>query len=104
MRLDANFFGPGGRLASVFPSYEERISQQQLCLAIAETITNGGILLAEAGTGTGKTVAYLVPAIAGTRYATVLPVPVPASARRMPPLVMVSAIARQSCCCEIRSS
>ena len=64
MRLDANFFGPGGRLASVFPSYEERISQQQLCLAIAETITNGGILLAEAGTGTGKTVAYLVPAIA----------------------------------------
>ena len=64
MKLDANFFGKGGRLASVFPSYEERISQQQLCLAIAETITNGGILLAEAGTGTGKTVAYLVPAIA----------------------------------------
>lgn len=64
MRLDANFFGPDGRLAAVFPSYEERISQQQLCLAIAETITHGGILLAEAGTGTGKTVAYLVPAIA----------------------------------------
>ncbi|MEO8362578.1 MAG: ATP-dependent DNA helicase [Vicinamibacteria bacterium] len=68
MKLEANFFGPGGRLARVFPSYEERISQQQLCLAIAETITNGGVLLAEAGTGTGKTVAYLVPAItAGKR-------------------------------------
>ena len=64
LKLDANFFGQGGRLAQVFPLYEERISQQQLCLAIAETITNGGILLAEAGTGTGKTVAYLLPAIA----------------------------------------
>lgn len=67
MTQDGDFFGPRGRLARVFPDYEERIQQQQLCLAIAETIEHGGILLAEAGTGTGKTVAYLLPAIAAGR-------------------------------------
>src|SRR5512140_3814924 len=38
-----------------------------MALAVSEVIDEGGVLLAEAGTGTGKTVAYLVPAILSGR-------------------------------------
>ncbi len=43
--------------------YEERPAQAQLSEAVAETLRRGGVLLAEAGTGTGKTLAYLLPAV-----------------------------------------
>jgi ATP-dependent DNA helicase DinG len=58
-----DFFGARGRLARVLPAYEERPSQQQLSQAVEATLREGGILLAEAGTGTGKTLAYLLPAV-----------------------------------------
>jgi ATP-dependent DNA helicase DinG len=57
------FFGPGGRLARVLPGYEERPSQERLSEAVAGVLRDGGLLLAEAGTGTGKTLAYLLPAV-----------------------------------------
>lgn len=57
------FFRAGGLLASTLPGYENRPSQQELAERIGETLRDGGILLAEAGTGTGKTLAYLLPAI-----------------------------------------
>lgn len=57
------FFGAGGLLASVLAGYENRPSQQELSERIEETLRDGGLLLAEAGTGTGKTLAYLLPAI-----------------------------------------
>ena len=57
------FFGARGALARCLPEYEERPAQQQLAEAVRRTLANGGVLLAEAGTGTGKTLAYLVPAI-----------------------------------------
>ena len=57
------FFGAGGLLASVLAGYENRPSQQELSERIEETLRDGGVLLAEAGTGTGKTLAYLLPAI-----------------------------------------
>jgi len=64
---DANdirpFFGPEGLLARVLPGYEERSSQQQLSEAVGSILSGGGLLLAEAGTGTGKTIAYLLPAV-----------------------------------------
>jgi ATP-dependent DNA helicase DinG len=58
-----DFFGPRGLLARVLPSYEERASQARLAQAVGKVLTEGGILLAEAGTGTGKTLAYLLPAV-----------------------------------------
>ena len=60
---DVSFFGPTGRLARVLPGYEERPAQQRLADAVARVLQDGGVLMAEAGTGTGKTLAYLLPAV-----------------------------------------
>jgi ATP-dependent DNA helicase DinG len=59
--------GTGGGLAAVLDGFEPRASQQQMAEAVARVVTTGGVLLAEAGTGTGKTLAYLVPAILSGR-------------------------------------
>ncbi len=59
----ASFFAPGGALSRVLTGYEERPSQQALSGAVGRTLREGGVLLAEAGTGTGKTLAYLLPAV-----------------------------------------
>ncbi|MGC3999786.1 MAG: ATP-dependent DNA helicase [Anaeromyxobacter sp.] len=59
--------GPGGRLAQALPGYEHREDQLAMARAVAEAIANRGYLVAEAGTGTGKTLAYLVPAILSGR-------------------------------------
>jgi ATP-dependent DNA helicase DinG len=59
--------GSGGALASVLDGFEPRASQQQMAEAVARVVTDDGVLLAEAGTGTGKTLAYLVPAILSGR-------------------------------------
>jgi ATP-dependent DNA helicase DinG len=57
------FFDRKGPLARVLPGYEERKAQRKLSQAVAEVLDAGGLLLAEAGTGTGKTLAYLLPAV-----------------------------------------
>jgi ATP-dependent DNA helicase DinG len=57
------FFGREGQLARVLPGYEERPAQQRLSEAVRGVLEGGGLLLAEAGTGTGKTLAYLLPAV-----------------------------------------
>jgi ATP-dependent DNA helicase DinG len=57
------FFSAGGGLERALPGFEERASQATLSEAVAQTLNEGGVLLAEAGTGTGKTLAYLLPAI-----------------------------------------
>ena len=57
------FFGADGLLARVLPGYEERPAQQRLSEAVKGVLEEGGLLLAEAGTGTGKTLAYLLPAV-----------------------------------------
>ena len=59
----ADAFAPGGAIATALPGFEAREAQVQMAAAVAEVFANGGVLLAEAGTGTGKTLAYLVPAI-----------------------------------------
>jgi ATP-dependent DNA helicase DinG len=53
----------GGALATQVPGFVPRPSQQALTAAIADAFEGRGVLLAEAGTGTGKTFAYLVPAL-----------------------------------------
>jgi ATP-dependent DNA helicase DinG len=52
-------------------NYELRPSQQEMMLACAKAIESGGTLIAEAGTGTGKTFAYLVPAILSGKKAII---------------------------------
>jgi ATP-dependent DNA helicase DinG len=56
-------FAPGGALARTLPHFEPRSAQFTMAEAVAQVFDSGGVLLAEAGTGTGKTLAYLVPAI-----------------------------------------
>lgn len=56
-------FSPGGVLTGAIPGFRPRAAQQQMAEAVAEVIRQGGELVAEAGTGTGKTYAYLVPAL-----------------------------------------
>lgn len=56
-------FADDGVLAQAVAQFEPRAGQLAMALAVAETFGEGGVLLAEAGTGTGKTLAYLVPAI-----------------------------------------
>ena len=57
------FLQPQGPLARSFDNFEYRPQQARMMRAIAEALNSGQHLLAEAGTGTGKSVAYLLPAI-----------------------------------------
>ena len=57
------FFGPSGRLAAALPGFEPRAGQAALAEAVSEALAGDEHLLAEAGTGTGKSLAYLVPAL-----------------------------------------
>jgi len=54
---------PGGKVADAIPGFEERPEQQQMLAAVAEAFNAGEELLVEAGTGTGKSLAYLLPAL-----------------------------------------
>jgi ATP-dependent DNA helicase DinG len=56
-------FAPGGPLSIALDGFEARPAQLEMAAAVADVFADGGVLLAEAGTGTGKTLAYLVPAI-----------------------------------------
>lgn len=55
--------GEGGLIAKALSSYEHRPQQLEMAGAVAETFANGGRLIVEAGTGVGKSFAYLVPAL-----------------------------------------
>lgn len=59
----AEVLGPEGPLARQIAGFAVRPQQQQMAEAVAQALTDNGVLLAEAGTGTGKTFAYLVPAL-----------------------------------------
>jgi len=56
-------FGPGGPLGPAVGGFRPRKSQTEMAKAIADAIAKQQTLIAEAGTGTGKTFAYLVPAL-----------------------------------------
>ncbi|MDX1673456.1 MAG: helicase C-terminal domain-containing protein [Longimicrobiales bacterium] len=58
-----SLLAPGGPVASRHRAYEDRPTQRDMSASVAETYNDGGVLLAEAGTGTGKSIAYLVPAV-----------------------------------------
>ncbi|MDB4967988.1 MAG: DinG family ATP-dependent helicase YoaA [Myxococcales bacterium] len=58
-----DILGPGGVLARAIPGYEGRPSQLAMAERVSDALARRRPLLVEAGTGTGKTLAYLVPAI-----------------------------------------
>lgn len=57
------FFGPGGLLARTHPAYEFRRGQLEMAQAVEQALEERRHLIVEAGTGTGKTLAYLLPVI-----------------------------------------
>jgi len=59
--LDA-ILAPGGALDARFGAYEDRPGQRDMLAAVVERFNAGGIAIVEAGTGTGKSLAYLLPA------------------------------------------
>ena len=63
----ADAFADGGPLARALPAFEPRPGQREMAAAAADVLAAGGVLLVEAGTGTGKTLAYLAPAILSGR-------------------------------------
>ncbi|MEO6772326.1 MAG: ATP-dependent DNA helicase [Kofleriaceae bacterium] len=54
---------PGGALDQAIPHYEDRPEQRAMSEAVARALADSRALIVEAGTGTGKTLAYLVPAL-----------------------------------------
>ena len=64
--LDADalerILGPDGSLAELYDGYEDRPGQRRMLRIVAERYNEGGIAITEAGTGTGKSLAYLLPA------------------------------------------
>ena len=64
-------FGPGGALAHALPDYEPRREQAALATAVEHALATGEHLVAEAGTGVGKSLAYLVPALESGRRVVV---------------------------------
>lgn len=59
----ADLLGTTGPFAQEIPGFAPRAAQQTLAQAMMEAIANRSVLVAEAGTGTGKTFAYLIPAL-----------------------------------------
>jgi ATP-dependent DNA helicase DinG len=63
----AAVFAPDGLLARALPGFGYRPQQQAMAVAVAATLDEGATLVCEAGTGVGKTFAYLVPALLSGR-------------------------------------
>jgi len=60
----AALLAPGGLFARVFSHYEHRPQQVDMLHAVVQAYNHGGQLIVEAGTGTGKSMAYLLPSVA----------------------------------------
>lgn len=58
-----DIWGEGGALSRIIEGYEHRPQQEEFASRVRETIDDGGVLVAEAPTGVGKSLAYLVPAV-----------------------------------------
>lgn len=67
----ADILGPDGLLAEQLEGFNYREQQFDMASAVAETLADSEVLICEAGTGTGKTFAYLVPVLLSGRKAIV---------------------------------
>ncbi|MDQ3338578.1 MAG: DEAD/DEAH box helicase [Myxococcota bacterium] len=61
--VEAGLLAPGGGLDRAIPHYEDRAEQREMSAAVARALEDARPLIVEAGTGTGKTLAYLIPAL-----------------------------------------
>jgi ATP-dependent DNA helicase DinG len=61
--VSLDLLAPGGGLARAIPHYEDRVEQRVMSAAVARALDDERALIVEAGTGTGKTLAYLIPAL-----------------------------------------
>ena len=61
----------GGAFTRALPGFNPREAQKSFAENVAELIDSGGVLVAESGTGTGKTFAYLVPALLSGRQVVI---------------------------------
>src|SRR6478736_7771301 len=66
-----DLLGPNGPLARAIEGYEHRPQQLEMAETVERALEEQGIALVEAGTGTGKTLAYLVPALLSGRKVVV---------------------------------
>jgi len=66
-----DYLGPEGLLAQQIDGFSYRPQQAEMAVAVAETIDSGDTLICEAGTGTGKTYAYLLPVMLSGRKAII---------------------------------
>lgn len=66
-RSPADALGPQGPFRALLPGFTPRAQQQEMAEAVADALKCFGALVCEAGTGTGKTFAYLVPALLSGR-------------------------------------
>ena len=57
-----DYFGPGGKLSELLTGYEHRREQGEMAQGVMRALARGDVGLFEAGTGTGKSLAYLIPA------------------------------------------
>ncbi|HKT38996.1 MAG TPA: DEAD/DEAH box helicase, partial [Ktedonobacterales bacterium] len=64
-------FVPGGVLAKTLPGYEERPAQVTMAQRVSDALESGEHLAAEASTGTGKSIAYLIPIIRSGKVALI---------------------------------
>ena len=63
MQNDAEIFSPSGLLANSFPGFTHRQAQQDMASLVSRLLASDGHLVIEAGTGIGKTFAYLIPVL-----------------------------------------
>jgi ATP-dependent DNA helicase DinG len=63
----AGLLGAGGVIAKKLPDYEDRPEQLHMAFVVADAFNKGQLAVVEAGTGTGKSLAYLVPALLWAR-------------------------------------
>lgn len=71
----ADDFAADGALAQAIPGFKPREAQRQMAKAVTEAVKTGGELVVEAGTGTGKTYAYLAPALRAKKKSSSPPDP-----------------------------
>ncbi|MCO6524376.1 MAG: DEAD/DEAH box helicase, partial [Candidatus Schmidhempelia sp.] len=69
--IDDDDFAPNGLLAETIKGFKSREPQQVMANAVKQAINNQQPLVVEAGTGTGKTFAYLVPVLRSTKKAII---------------------------------
>ncbi len=65
--LSAELLGPGGPFVKAVAGFRPRASQQEIAARIETALAECGVFVGESGTGTGKTFAYLVPALSSGR-------------------------------------